>query len=150
MKLISLDNLRIFKYNLNFGTLESDYYIEGIHEPDKSKCKIAFPARQSSRSYYYNPNGDFFTSDIGMLISEFKEFLNLFASFSKNGYIYAHSGGFTYNHNNYIMSSNSKIRIESNGNLSFECSPENLSLNPYEYIERVSFYLSASEKAAEK
>lgn len=153
MKLISLDNLRIFKYNLNFGTLESDYYIEGIHEPDKSKCKIAFPARRSSRSYYYNPNynpnGYFFTSDI-ILISEFKEFLNLFASFSKNGYIYAHSGDFTYNYNNYIMSSNSKIRIESNGNLFFECFPENLSLNPYEYIERVSFYLSAPGESAEK
>lgn len=142
MKLISLDNLRRFKNNnkLNFGTLENDYYIEGVHEPDISKCKIAFPLKNRYRNYSYDIDGRFSTSNI--LIREFKQFLNLFASFSKEGYIYAHSGSFTYNYNNYTFSNNYGIRIESNGNLLFECSPENLSLNPYELITNVYLFLS--------
>lgn len=153
MKLISLDNLRTFKSKLKFGTLENDYYIAGVHEPDISKCKIAFPLNQESRDYSYNVDGSvvLFSTASYILIKELKEFLNLFASFSKEGSIYSagYNGRFTYNNNEYTMV-NSKISIESNGNLLFESIPGPLSLGSYELITNVYLVLSDSGEAAEK
>ena len=149
MKLISLDYTKRYKNKLTLGTLENDYYIAGVHEPDISKCKIVFPLKQSSRNYSYNLDGLFSTS--GILIKELKEFLNLFASFSKDGSIYSRGdyGRFTYNYNEYKMV-NSKISIESNGNLLFESIPGPLSLNSYEFITNVYIVLSNIGEAAEK